>query len=142
MNNQKQTIPGLQVKLIGKKNPLKVIHKVVEWPGWNGYLEENVGFSKREKRVFTGRIEITVNGGFNPDGSFNISPEQVNAYWHLVENEEKMRSVVLEGLVQHFPRLLADDYEYYDLEEGGFPPLSEIVPGYDFKARSLTGSMY
>jgi hypothetical protein len=44
-----------------------------------------------------------------------------------------MKSVVLDGLVHHFPRLLADDYEHYDVEEGGFPPLSQIVPGYEFK---------
>lgn len=134
MNNEKQTIPDLQVKLIGKKNPIKVIYGVLQWPEWNGYLQENVGFSKRQKRPSTGYIEITVEGGVNPDGSLDTSPEQVNAYWYLIDHTQKMKSVVLEGLVHHFPRLLADDYEYYDVEEGGFPPISEIVPGYNFKA--------
>ena len=134
MNNVRQGIPGLQVNRIGKKNGIKIIGGVLDWPGWNGYLEEDVGFSKREKRIFTGQVALTVDGGINGDGSLNIAPEQVNAYWYLMDQQQEMKSVVLNGLAHHFPRLLDNDYKYYDIEGGGFPPLSEIVPGYDFKA--------
>ncbi len=133
MNEERKTIPGLEVEYIGKKDPIKFISGVLHWPCWNGYLEEDVGFSKREKRLFTGEIGLTVDGGVNADGSLNISPGQVHAYWFLVDQPQKMKDVVLNGLVQDFPRLLEEEYMYYDIEEGGFPPLSQIVPGYDFK---------
>ena len=135
MNSETNSIPNVEVKSAGsKRNPFKIITGYIELPGWDGYfLSEPTIYSKEEKRVTGGRVGLQVDGGIKPDGSMDFSKEQVAAYWYLVENKEAVKKAILEGLVCYFPYLLSNDYEYYDQEEGGFPPPSAIIPGFDFK---------
>jgi hypothetical protein len=135
MNSETRSIPNVKVNSIGsKKNRIQVISGFVDLPCWDGYfLEERTIYSKEEKRIKGGRIGLGVDGGINPDGSTVFSNGQVAAYFYIVEHQETIKQVILEKLVSDFPYLLANDYQYYDHEEGGFPPLSEVVPGFDFK---------
>jgi hypothetical protein len=50
-----------------------------------------------------------------------------------VEQQEVIKHSILEELRKEFPRLLADEYSSWDLEDGGFPRLSDLIPGFDFK---------
>ncbi len=64
---------------------------------------------------------------------FKCDAEQVNTYWYLGEQQEHVKPEILQALVNSFPRLLAEDYKCYDIEAGGSPPLSDVIPGFDFK---------
>lgn len=135
MSNERQHIPGLQIERVGsKKHPTKLIQGTIQLPCWDGYyLQEETYYKKQAKVITGGQITLRVDGVITPDEKFKCDPEQVNTYWYLVEQQDHVKQAILQALVNDFPRLLKEDYEYYDIEEGGFPPLSDIIPGFDFK---------
>jgi hypothetical protein len=75
-----------------------------------------------------------VDGQITPESNMHVSQEQVNAYFYLAEHQEGIKQSILEGVKKHFPTLLANEYKYFDDEEGSFlPRVSELTPEFDFK---------
>jgi hypothetical protein len=135
MSNERQHIPGLKIERIGSvTSPTKLIRGAIQLPCWDGYFLEDETYYKKKAKVITGgQITLMVDGEITPDEKINCDPKQVNTYWYLVEQQEHVKQEILRALVNDFPRLLEEDYKYYDIEEGGFPPLSDIIAGFDFK---------
>jgi hypothetical protein len=134
MNNERQNIPGLQIKRFGdRKNPTKLVQGIIQLSSWDGYYLDEDFYKKKIKRVTDGQITLSVDAEITRDEKINCDPEQVNTYWYLVEQQEHVKQQILQALVNDFPSLLEEDYKSYDIEEGGFPPLSDIVSGFDFK---------
>src|SRR5688572_27565369 len=106
MNIETSGIPNLHLEKSGnKKNPFYTL--------------------KKNKVVTNGRIELWIEHDMATDGSFYIPQEQVNAYFYLVENQERMKQSILEALKKQFPRLLSDEYASWDHEDPGMPRLSD-----------------
>jgi hypothetical protein len=128
-------IPNIKVQKIGVgKSGVKAIQGFVSLPCWNGhFLVEKPNYVTKTKVVTDGRIQLWVDGEIMENNSFNVAPEQVNAYWYLVENQEEIKRSILTELRTEFPRLLSEDYSAWDHEEGGFPRLEELTPDFDFK---------
>jgi hypothetical protein len=134
MSNERQNIPGLQIKRVGnRKNTIKLIEGIIQLPCWDGYYLDENPLKHRIKTVTGGQIILSVDAEITTDEKINCDREQVNTYWYLVEQQEHVKQAILQALVNDFPRLLEEEYKYFDVEEGDFPPLSDIVPGYDFK---------
>jgi hypothetical protein len=103
-------------------------------PCWTGYfLVEKPNDVMKNKVVTNGRIELWVEGEIKADNSFSVDQPQTNAYFFLVEHQERVKQAILEELKKRFPDLLSNEYAAYDHEEGGFPKLSDLTPEFDFK---------
>jgi hypothetical protein len=128
-------IPNIQIQNTGTaRKPNKAIRGFIELPCWTGYfLTEEPNYLIKTRVVTNGRIDLWVDGEIRADDSFYIDPEQINAYFFLVEQQEVIKHSILEELRKEFPRLLADEYSSWDHEDGGFPRLSDLIPGFDFK---------
>ena len=135
MNTEIDSIPNIQIENIGsRKKPLYVIKGFIELPCWTGYYLYDDSYKlKKDKVVTNGRIELWVDGEIRPDGTKHIPPEQANSYFYLTEHQESIKHSILDSLKKEFPRLLAEEYPYSDLEEGGFPALTDLTPDFDFK---------
>jgi hypothetical protein len=94
---------------------------------------EEPNYIFKTKVVKNGRIDLWVDGEIKADGSFHILPEQINAYFHLVEHQESIKKSIVQELKQALPRLLENEYASWDHEGGGFPELSDLTPEFDFK---------
>ncbi len=130
------SIPNIGLQNIGTgRKPLKAIKGFIELPCWTGYfLAEEPNYLIKTKVLTNGRIELWVDGEIRADGSFSIDQEQTNAYYFLVEHQEKIKHSILEELKKQFPDLLSNEYASWDHEEGGFPKLSDLTPEFDFKS--------
>ena len=106
----------------------------MELPCWTGYfLVESPNYLIKTKVVTDGRMDLWVDGEIRADKSFHIDREQINSYFYLVEKQERIQQSILEELKKEFPRLLSDEYSSWDQENGNFPKISELTPGFDFK---------
>jgi hypothetical protein len=135
MNSETRRIPDIQVENIGTlKKPLYAIKGFIQLPCWTGYYLYDDSYKLRKHKVVTnGRIELWVDGEIIPDGSLHFLPEQVNAYFYLVEHQESIKHSLLETLKKEFPRLLSNEYASWDIEDGGFPKLTDLTGEFDFK---------
>ena len=135
MNSETNSIPNVEVKSSGgKKNGIQLITGYVDLPDWDGYfLNEGTIYSKEEKRINGGRVELQVDGAINPDGSVDFSKEQVAAYWYLVEHQETIKRIILENMVNNFDLFDPFGDHKSDEQEGGYPRPSQLVTGFDFK---------
>lgn len=122
------TIPNITVKeLKHKKSVTYYGLGSIPLPCWNGYFSDY-----HFKNVITdGMISLSIDNSDANHNGFHISPEQTNAYYYLVENQERIKQQLLQGLTEVFPDLLSNVYDSYDLAD--FPRLSDLVPGFDFK---------
>jgi hypothetical protein len=135
MNSETCRIPNIQIENIGtRKKPLYAIKGFIGLPCWTGYyLYDDAYKLKKDKVVTNGRIELWVDGEIIPGGSLTIGPERVNAYCYLVEHQESMKQCILETLKKEFPSLLSNEYASWDIEDGGFPKLTDLTREFDFK---------
>lgn len=129
-------IPNIQIENVGtKRKPHQAIKGFIELPCWTGYfLVEEPNYLIKTKVVTDGRIELWVDGEIRADKSFYIDQEQVNSYFYLVENQERIKHSILEELRKDFPRLLNNEYASWDHEDGSLPRLSDLTPDFDFKS--------
>ncbi len=130
-----ESIPNIGLQNIGTASkPIKAIKGFIELPYWTGYfLTEKTNYSIKTKVVTNGRIDLWVDGEIRADGSFSIDQEQANAYFFLIEHQEKIKHSILQELKKEFPRLLSDEYASWDQEAGGLPKISDLTPEFDFK---------
>lgn len=135
LNMRANAIPNVQVENFGTgRKPLKAIKGFVELPCWADYfLVEEPDYLFKSKVVKNGRIQLWVDGEIREDGSFHINQEQINAYAHLLEHQERIKKTILQKLKQALPHLLKNEYASWDHEEGGFPKVSDLTPDFDFK---------
>jgi hypothetical protein len=128
-------IPNIQIETFGTGKRLhKAIKGFIELPCWTGYfLVKEPNYLIKTKVVTNGRIDLWVDGEIRADGSFSIDQEQTNAYFFLVEHQERIKHSILEELKKKFPDLLSNEYASWDQEHGGFPKISDLTPQFDFK---------
>jgi hypothetical protein len=128
-------IPNIQIETFGTGKRLhKAIKGFIELPCWTGYfLVEEPNYLMKTKVVTNGRIDLWVDGEIRADGSFSINKEQTNAYFFLVEHQERIKHSILEELKKKFPDLLSNEYASWDQEDGSFPKISDLTPQFDFK---------
>jgi hypothetical protein len=128
-------IPNIQLENIGTiTKPHRVIKGFIELPCWNGYfLVEETNYVMKTKVVTNGRIELWVDGMINADKSFQIDQEQTNAYFFLVEHQQRVKQSILDELKKKLPDLLSNEYASWDHENGGFPSVSDLTLEFDFK---------
>lgn len=131
----KPTKLNIQIENIGSgKRPHNAIKGFVELPCWSGYfLVEEPNYLIKTKVVTDGRIDLCVDGQIKQDNNIYIEQEQVNSYFYLLKHQERIKHSILSELKKEFPRLLSDDYASWDHDEGGFPKITELTPGFDFK---------
>jgi hypothetical protein len=135
MDIESNRIPNLQIENIGsKKKPHNVIKGYIELPCWNGYyLYDDTYKLIKDKVVTGGRIELWVDGEIASDNSLQFLPEQFNAYFYLVQHQERIKHSILQGLKQEFPRLLSHEYASWEHEDPYFPKLADLTTEFDFK---------
>ena len=128
-------IPNLSIENIGsKKKPLHVIKGFIELPCWNGYFLYDDSYKLVKSKVITnGRITLWVDGLITADNNMEFTPEQVHAYSYLIQQQESIKSAILQGLKAEFPNLLDDEYGSWDTDAPDFPKLSELTESFDFK---------
>jgi hypothetical protein len=132
--NDRNHIPGLRIEWLSRRQNIRQISGLLQLPGWNGYFLDGERKPGRATDLqLTGEIPLIVDGGIREDERLDISPGQVAAYWYLVDQQQHLQQAILDGLLAAFPELLQTEYQYYDIEEGGFPPQAALVPGFDFR---------
>src|SRR5689334_6240344 len=105
-------IPNIKIANFGTHRAIKGF---VELPCWNGYfLVEEPNHVIKTRVVTNGRIDLWVEGHIGSEGSFSIDPEQTNAYFFLVENQERIQHAILDQLKKQFPDLLSNEYAAWD----------------------------
>ena len=128
-------IPNIYLVNIGTgKKPHNAIKGFIKLPCWTGYfLTEKPNYLIKTNVITDGRIDFWVDGEIKADKSFHIDREQINSYFFLVENQERIKHSILEELKKEFPRLLSDEYASWDHEDGNLPRLSDLTSDFDFK---------
>ena len=135
MNTEKNRIPNVQIENIGTgKKPHNVIKGFVELPCWTGYfLAKEPNYVIKNRTVTNGRINLWVDGEITP-GGYELSQEQINSYFYLIEHQVIIKHSILEALKKQFPNLLSTEYESWDHESNIFPKLSDLTSSeFDFK---------
>ena len=128
-------IPNIEIGLIGNKNiSLYAVKGFIELICWTGYFLYDDSYKLKENKVVTnGCIDLWLEHDIAEDGSFYIPQPQVNAYFYLVEHQNRMKQIMTEALKTAFPGLLANEYASWDHNEPDFPKLSDLTPSFDFK---------
>jgi len=100
-----KSIPNIAIETIGKgRRPLKAIKGFVDLPCWSDYfLTKEPNYLFKTKVMKNGRIELWVDGQINDGGTFHIDHEQTNAYFYLLEHQERIKNSILQTLKQEFP---------------------------------------
>lgn len=121
-------IPNIQIsKFKDKYGTVYLGSAAADLPCWIGYL-----LNENAKEVITNRqFDVGIQNSNNNNTSFSASKEQTNAYFYLIEHQEKIKQNILNTLKAIFPDWLSNEFSSYD--RINFPKLSELTPEFDFK---------
>ncbi|MBL7979492.1 MAG: hypothetical protein JNN12_14230 [Bacteroidetes Order II. Incertae sedis bacterium] len=100
---------------------------LVELPEWMGYWNNYECTERKEEVGFW----IGIKNDLASHEGFKTNKGQVNAYYYLIEEHDKIKQGVIKSLKLFLSNMPSN--EYSDWEQTDFPDLLVLTPEFDFK---------